>query len=640
VTVWTETLTTVLATIALLVVPGALVGLAGRLRGPYLLGLAPVLSVFLVSSAALATGQFGLRWAPWWVLVAVVVLGGPIAIGLRLSAPRWERDSERTLLAAGIGGALAGGMLTATTIGRAIGSVEALSQTFDAVFHYNAVRLVLESGNASPLNIGTLNRHDGVSQFYPGAWHAFVALVVDSTGASIPAASNVLAMVVAAVVWPLGCVVLAREVIGQRVPALVMAGLLSTAFIVFPYTLLARGVLWPNALATALIPAALALVVALLGLGSDGGVARREAALLLVAATCALGFAHPNAVFGLAVLSAPALLSGGVSLVRTLLRSRRGTVAMALAAVGILTLAVLLIRSPRIQSLMAFSGSRPRLTMPHALGEAILNTLDTNDAAWALTALVVGGVLVTVHDRQRRWLAVSWLTAVVLFGFAIATDSNLGGLLTGLWYGDPIRVAALVPVAAVPLAALAATRAYDQLSRVPRLPVAAGVVVASAAAVVLVLQTGWLYRDTSAERIREEYYTDIPLADPAERDFYESLNEVLAADSVVVGDPWDGSALVYALAERAVVFPHLTGAWDADALLVASEFDDLTTSREVCAALDRLGAEYAIDGGEQIWPWNSGGDAFASLESMRGNPGLEVVARGGGATLFRITACE
>jgi 4-amino-4-deoxy-L-arabinose transferase-like glycosyltransferase len=180
VTVWTGASVALLLTVALLVVPGVVIGLAARLKGPYLLGLAPALSVFVVSSTAFVTGELGLRWTTWWVVAGVVALGAPLAITLRLSSgqDRHHRQPELLLLAASVGGALAGGVLTAITVGRAIGSVEALSQTYDAVFHYNAVRLVLESGNASPLNIGTLNRHDDGSQFYPGAWHAFVSLVV------------------------------------------------------------------------------------------------------------------------------------------------------------------------------------------------------------------------------------------------------------------------------------------------------------------------------------------------------------------------------------------------------------------------------------------------------------------------------
>ena len=76
----------------------------------------------------------------------------------------------------------------------------------DTSFHLNRIQLFHETGNASLTN----------PSFYPSAFHT----VADSVLSIIPStpivAANVTSLVVAAVVWPLGMIALARETIGKQ----------------------------------------------------------------------------------------------------------------------------------------------------------------------------------------------------------------------------------------------------------------------------------------------------------------------------------------------------------------------------------------------------------------------------------------
>ena len=79
------------------------------------------------------------------------------------------------------------------------------SQTFDSVFHLNALRYVLETGNASSMTITGMTNGDNPPYFYPAAWHGLASLLIQITGLQLPAAVNVLNLCVAMTVWTLGC---------------------------------------------------------------------------------------------------------------------------------------------------------------------------------------------------------------------------------------------------------------------------------------------------------------------------------------------------------------------------------------------------------------------------------------------------
>ncbi len=69
---------------------------------------------------------------------------------------------------------------TGITIGRILNTPDAISQTFDAVFHLNAVEWILQTNNASSLRL-FLEAPQG--SVYPLGWHTLVALAMKLCGA-------------------------------------------------------------------------------------------------------------------------------------------------------------------------------------------------------------------------------------------------------------------------------------------------------------------------------------------------------------------------------------------------------------------------------------------------------------------------
>ncbi len=200
-------------------------------------------------------------------------------------------------------------MLVAVSIGsvtvvRGFGAPDILSWTWDTTFHYSALAHILDSRDGSSLTLGALGDPNSALRFYPAGWFDLASVVALSANAPIPVAANVTTGAIAVLVWPLSCLFLARQVFGRAPAPLVLIGGLAMAFNAFPWELFYWGALWPYSLGQAMVAIGLGLVLSVTGLAHTDPVGRGRAAILLPLVVLALGFAHPGALFGLAVLAA------------------------------------------------------------------------------------------------------------------------------------------------------------------------------------------------------------------------------------------------------------------------------------------------------------------------------------------------
>lgn len=209
---WSDAVPTIFAALAVLVAPGLLLAWATGARGFSLSALAPVFSVSLIAVAAVACPYVGIPWS----LLPVVVLAAAasaVAFLLRRRAPvGWQPQRS---FDARFGFAMLGTLLAAVIIGArliyAFGSPDSISQTYDNIFHLNAIQYILHTGQASSFTVGSMT---GIP-FYPAGWHAVVSLTAQLSGTGIPAAVNATNLVIGAFVWPVGCIYLCQQVLGQ-----------------------------------------------------------------------------------------------------------------------------------------------------------------------------------------------------------------------------------------------------------------------------------------------------------------------------------------------------------------------------------------------------------------------------------------
>ncbi|MGR2753276.1 DUF6541 family protein [Agromyces arachidis] len=663
---WLEALPAVAVAIVLFVVPGAPFALLIGLRGAAFLGVSVAASVAVVGIASIIAPLVGLGWSllPVGIAAVAAALAG-------LALRRWTRRPDsadaarwRELLPAGAG-VLAGAALILATLLPGIGSPENPSQTYDAVFHLNAVRWVLDTGDASPLHM-TMTTPAASSSFYPTTWHAFAALTAQVAGSTPVVTANALTLVVAGIVWPLGSVVLVRSLFGSRPLVLALAGALSAGFAAFPYLLAWYGVLYPNSLAIALVPVALGALTAMLRGGArrvdgttrtrtvdappvalDGGLSTLGWAVVAAAATGAATLAHPNALFSIFVLSAPLVIAAAVRAVREDARtSRRLLVIDGALAV----FAIELFIWTRFQTGdNGWPSVRPFYV---SFAEALRNSPLDITVGWVATLLVavgvVGGLLLR---RTPGWLVASWLLAAVMFAVANGwPEGALRTAITGLWYNDAFRLAALGPVVAVPLAVVGLVIAADWIAAgfdlaarrrgaEPSAGLRATVVALVASVAVVGTQFGAIQSIDGNLADAYRLDADSPSLNPDEIALFEDVAELVPDDAVIAGNPWNGSALVYAYTGRRALFPHVGGAYTEAHRAVAEGLADATP--EACAAAEELGVTHVIDSDPRmLFIGDARAELYPGLTDLPRDPaGLALLAERGDARLYEVTGC-
>lgn len=668
---WLPDPAALLSALALVLVPGALVGVVLRIRGWLLLGLAGPLSLALIGVSAVLGGFAGVRFG-WWSPLALAVLSCVAALGARAwrarrpgggPAPVGRWDATTALVS---GAVVVSAVVVAWRGLGSIGDRTWFPQTYDAVFHLNAAASILDGGSASSLTLYRLTHPGEAFAFYPGGWHALVSLVAQISGTGVAEASNAAWWAVAGVVWPLGCVVLTRTLFGDRRLLLVGAALLASAFAAFPYLLLDWGTLYPTGVAYALLPTGLALTIlaarTLPGLGDPTGPdlgSWRTWALLAVWFAGA-GLCHPRSLVTWVVLVVPLAAAAlgrvirrswaGPHRARLVLVLASGTTALAVvAAAGVLFVFRYYDVAARPVSTRLSGGPA---TAHQGLGASLAQVLAQAPVvspserplpwAWALGLLVLAGLVAAALRPGRRWVVVAYALLAALYCLAAGSNGDLAKLATGLWYKDKYRLAAALPVLGVPLASLAVAEAARLAARW-RARYASPV---AAALLAVVVAASWLGPTLAGVQRAVGAQFAVPtgdkrgaLVDADELALLRRLPELVPAGVTVVGNPWDGSALSWAVGRRQAVFPHMTGAWDPDRVLVAAHLDAVATDPAVCQAVRRLRIGYLFVSDGLLWGGDPQARAFPGIDAAATVPGFTEVAHSGGTRLLRITSC-
>ncbi len=579
--------------------------------------------------------------------------------------------------AAAAGGLLAGGLLAGHRLLSALWGPTAVSQSYDAVFHLNAVRYVLDTGDGSSLHLGRLTHPGAATSFYPAAWHDVVSLAAGTTGAGVDVATNATAVVVAVLVWPLGVVGLVRAVLGRRPVALAAAGALTAAFTAQPIAPLEWGVLYPTLLTNSLLPAPVALLV--LAADRSRPWRPRLAALLAAAGTLpGLALAQPSGGFALVAVALPLGVAVLVATTGAWWAAGRRVAALVLPAVAGAVAVVAWHAVDTAPSVVSARGTdwAAQVSTLAAVEQALLfshlsHSETVRPPLWVAAVLVAAGLLLALGRRNLRWVAASHVLLSGLYVLAWGVDSPLSQSLTGFWFNDAYRIAGLPVITGVVLASAALALVPGLVRRAARRlgprrgrrrstpPAGRWVVVsvvgsAAAVAIVLVAARGAGYSATYAS-LWDNSATlpdtvlngaGLPLSDVLdadERTLLDRLPAEVPAGQSVAGNPWNGSGFVDALDDRTALFPHMTSTFDPPRAVVAAHLRDAASDPAVCEAARALDLRWVLDfGGYHLW----GGDPshrdalYPGLEDVGSAPGFRLVDSQGHAKLYELTACD
>jgi hypothetical protein len=662
-----ESVAALIAAILLLLVPGGLLAQVAGLRGLWWLAAAPVGSVAVIAATAAAAAPLRLPFA-WWEPVVVALVIAAVVTGVRalrrrrILPARLGRWTRREVLTVAI--VLLAAIASAGTAAAGIGSWNHVSQTYDGVFHLNAVAWIQATGDGSSFDLYRMTHPGTGNEFYPAAWHDLVASVTGAAGAGIPVATNAVWVAMQVVVWMPGIALLAATVAPARHRALAasLGALAAVGLVGFPDLLLAWGTLYPTALAYALLPFGLVLAVRIMRWIALAPTDRRLPApvlafVLLGVWLVASALAHPRSLFGWVVLAAPLVVIEGCRAIARIWRvvrwRRRLVVVLTSVAVAIVAVAVVggvyvyrtfdLAHRPisdhlnggpatANQGLLASFGQAIGLAPPDPNGGAVL------PVAWLLAALVLVGAVLALLRAGTRWLVIAWALAILLYVLAAGSNSDLAKLATGLWYKDKFRLFALLPIVQTPLVALVGVRIAELgRARIRVLTAAIAAVVVGAAS--LTSNAVGSAPAMVAQVFAVPAQKDGHLLDADELRLLERLPQLVPAGQIVAGDPWDGSALSWAIGDRRALFPHLTGVWTLDQWVVAAHLDQVRTDPAVCSAVHRLGVRWVVEDPDLLWGGSPDAAPYAGFHRAVAAGVLEPVAHEGSAGLYRIPAC-
>lgn len=556
-------LLTVVAVLTAVYAPGFLV--VRTLGGSRLLSLAlgPAIGAAVAGISALVAPFLSLGWSalPWALGAGLVVGSAWLLRRLGVQLPATVLDGppapSRTvpLVPLWITGAAA---VTVLPIALTAGRADAVLERWDTLYHLSALQRVRETGTASSLDLGSVSNSLSEPTAYPAGFHALASLV---PGVPVPVLLNGAVLALATVPWVVGIALLARTLF-PRVPwAPFAAALVAILIPASPVNLWIHLSPIPNLTGFALLPGAVAGVVALWGvvlgrLRGEGDPVRRPrragaAALLVVGlAGTGLGVMHPNVAVTALLLVAVLTAVTGAAHWRT---------HALLAVVPLLCLApvALLAYTPLGSAVTEFNGG---LQLPWyvALRELLLGLLTVWPMALSVViALLWWPGLVRCSRGGHRWLVVAWLVFAAMYVDAVL-DSPLN--LSILFYRGQDRLS-------MPLAMLSAVLVIPGLQawasvlgqrgkdgrRPGANPSTVGVLMLVATLAVMSSVPPRL--DNAAKNLAPEYGSRGRFLQEDEREAWARVAPQMDKELKVLASPFSGASHMYAIHGQAVYYP-------------------------------------------------------------------------------------
>lgn len=339
-----------------------------------------------------------------------------------------------------------------------------LTQSEDNIRHYAYIRSLLNSTDWSTLNvsmygIGTsqsLNPYlSQTGGFYPLGWHIPASITCALASTSIGIGTNVVNFTLIGISLPIGSYYLISQVFPNESKLRVATGaIVSLVLPASPWVLLAVWPLFPNLATMCLVPAAAALFID----ATTASSAYRPTKIAGFVLCCGgISVTQPNGIFMCAVFLIPYTVwicsKHGCE---TKIANRIGIKKARLITGSIATISISLIwialyKLPSFQGVVSYYWS-PISTIWQSMADCLFIAYPIQPASVFMALLCAAGLLQLLQKNQY-WPVVSCLLAIVLYVVAAGFGDNvIKHVLTGFWYTDPYRVAAMLAFCSIPMA--------------------------------------------------------------------------------------------------------------------------------------------------------------------------------------------
>lgn len=639
----------IVASMLLAFVPGAIVLLAARQRG-WTLVAAPLVTYGIVTIGGAASAWIGLPWSVWALLLNTVVWG---AITLTVTAlvpqllPAATSDDDDPQAVEGDGEALptpgrranvlvavcatVGGLFGAFVLRRGMGTLDAVVQDWDGIFHGAVVRWIIETGDMSQPSLAELNNRATPDAFYyPDSWHGLAALGWDLGVDWVPRLLNAGSLMMP-ILLAFGIAALVLRATRNPVAAGASAILVSMPSALV-FDILWRGPLIPFAIGLAMVPGLVVLF--------DRALARRTTGLLVATGLAAGGVVgvHPSGVYTVLIFLVPWMVQRWLS-------RRQVIVGDLLAILAIGVVAAIVAAPSLLSAISASTGATsdwPAVeTAGQAIGEALFLSHARSGPQWAIVILAFVGVFSLRRYRGLWWFWVAGAVSLVLFVLAAAYDTQAAEDLTAPWWNDRWRFAAMVAMFVAVAAGIGVAAIVERVPRWIEKHTPVGVRAAtSTVVVVLVGSFVWLshggYVEQNSSRMVWNFQSGAVVGED-DLALWEKAKDIVPEGEFVMNDPKDGSTWMLATEGLRPFFGGMTiatpGKEDSNVQdLLLLHFDEIATNEDVRKAVKKYGIEYVIVGEG----WIHGMERAPGVDDLEDNPAFELVEEVGGSQLFRI----
>lgn len=454
----------VLIAVLLLILPGAVVALAGRLRWYVALGVGPVLTYGVVGLAIIPFGAIGIRWNVWTALLALAIVTA-VVFGLRILLGRYRAADPAVddvslrpalMLAAGV---TLGAMFVGVAAWRGMPYWQSIPSNWDSVWHANTIRWILDTGQASSTHMGELrNVETHAELYYPSVFHALGAVLAQLTGAAPTTAYTLSSLAGAVWLFPLSAGLLTWQLLRscgtsqwRTAGAAATAAALSASFTAVPYVEFDTASM-PNMVAYGLAVPAFVLVTSSL----------RHRDRIPLAVISLVGVFSVHITGGVVVVTLVAAWWLLDALLRPVLGRLRDFITLVIIAVP--TLAVLLPQFLGVlQQAEVIAGHAfvTHLGRKRTLFNAVVqHTRHLNDYPIQNVIVALAGAgFILLLTKRIWWPAAVWLVLIVAIVHSGAPFGGPVGAIVGkysdLFYSDPRRLSAVVTLLLMPMAGYA-----------------------------------------------------------------------------------------------------------------------------------------------------------------------------------------
>lgn len=669
---WFEFLIICCLGLILICLPGFLLCLGIKLPLDESIAFCPLLSIVLYASICICLESLCIKTYWWFVLFSAILLA--VFIGFMYSI--WKKKSKdgqaiidnsgfvhpaRVVIMFALTSALVGLIMLMAALDNPNQSV----QNWDNITHLGLIRTFLETGFYNPLG-GSIYADlfsAGVapiiqeSAYYPAAWHMIVALITETFHCDMLIAANATNFIFSFVIFPSGMAVFLMRLFPNSGRKILLGALATVSFTAYPWNMLVFGPLYSQLAGFSVIPAQLALLLKLFN-----NQRKCTSFILLLASILAGIFLHPSSAFAFGILGLPFAIKSFVLLFfsRTQNQKKRilGRTVICIVLLGSVVLIWLCLYQTESVQRMAIANEYEKGNVIQAVRSVLTLSLAGKTAEWVVAAFCLMGVAISFY-KGKRWPAVSYVIVCILYCVAATSNDWIARFLTGFWYKDLYRLAAMIAIAGIPMVTKGLMVTYSLIAKRVHKEVFS-IIALSLFSIVYIMFVFCPNINLSSEKtietpfgtyhqwMKQDY--GVPrqwMLTPDEVKFLDEVRLTVGDNELILNNPMDGSIYAYGQEGMSLFYRNIgyvdTPDETKESRIIRTCLNEIGTNKEVQDAVLATGSKYflQLDSiSEQKPPrWSNKyvPQQWSGIESIdEKTPGFELILQSGSMRLYKI----